>query len=148
MSVRKLISAEGESNGGIAREVITRQPVFDPQGMTVDAIDSLEWEESKDEIRKLRVLVIIIDGGPRKRGIQACEIQCLSGGYYVCEIERYDRLDFMTLDKIKKAGGTTTVIDDQRLRTNSPVLMHRIPQEKERRAWTEARGINSCRELS
>ena len=39
----------------------------------VDAIDHIEWEDSKDEIRELRTPVIIIDGGPRKGGIKACE---------------------------------------------------------------------------
>ena len=45
ISVRKLIRTKGESRGEINREVITRRPVFDPQGMTDDAVDNVEWDK-------------------------------------------------------------------------------------------------------
>ena len=40
------------------------------------------------------------------------------------------------------------MVDDRRLWTNSPVLMQRVLQEKDRKAWTTAKGNQSCRELS
>ena len=70
------------------------------------------------------------------------------GGCYVWKTEKFNRLDVMTLDNSRKAGGTQTTVDDQRLWTNSPPRRHRILQEQERRAWTAARGIEICRELS
>ena len=53
----------------------------------------------------------------------------------------------MTLDKIRRAGGTLTTVDDQRVWTNSPVLRHRMLQEQERRAWTAARGLKTFRAI-
>ena len=60
--------------------MLLHKPVFNPEGAMVDSIDSVEWEETKDELRELRTLVVHIDGGKPKRGIQICEIQALSGG--------------------------------------------------------------------
>ena len=108
--------------------------------MTVDSIDSVEWEDTKDEIRELKMPVIIVDKGPRRRGIQACEIQHMIGGYYVWETEKSNKLDVMTLDRIRRAGGTMMTVDNQRVWTNSPVLRHRVLQEQERRSWTAGRG--------
>ena len=148
VSVRKLIKTDGEARGEIAREVVTRRDVFDPKGAMVDAIDYVEWEETKEEIRELKMPVIMVDNGSRRRGIQACEIQHMLGGYYVWETEKSTKLDVMTLDKIKRAGGTLTTVDDQRVWTNSPVLRRRILQEQERRDWTAKKGIKTCREIS
>ena len=102
ISIRKLVRTEGESRGDITREVITKRPAFNPQGVPVDSIDSVEWEESKQEIRELKVLVIMIDGGSRRRGIQACEIQHMKGGYYVWETENSGRLDVMTSERMRR----------------------------------------------
>ena len=70
----KIIRTIGESRGEVTRSIITGRDVFNPEGAMVDAIDSVEWEETKDSIREERVPVIRIAGGNRKRGIQACEI--------------------------------------------------------------------------
>ena len=146
--VRKLVKTGEETRGELTREVIIRRDVHDPQGAMVDTIDHVEREDAKQEIRDLKMLVIVIDRRPRKRGIQACEIQNMLGRYYVCETQESSKLDIMTLDKIRSAGGTLTTVGDQRVWTNSPVLRHRILQEQERRAGTAARGIKTCRELS
>ena len=91
--------------------------------------------------------VIVVDNGPRRKGIQACEIQNMLGAYYVWETDKSSKLDIMTHDKVRRAGGTLTTVDDQRVWTNSPVLRDRMLQVQERRAWTAARGIKTCREL-
>ena len=149
-STRKLVKTGGESRGELTREVVTAEPMINSRGAMVDAIDHVTWDESKDEIRDLRTPVIISDGRPRKRGIQACEIQNMLGGYYVWQTKKSATLDVMTLDKIKRAGGTLTTVEDQGLRvwTNSPVLRHRMLLEKERRAWTQHRGISTRKELA
>ena len=113
----------------------------------VDAIDHVEWENSKDELRELRTPLVIIEGGPRGRGTQACEIRNMLGSFYVWQTGKSIALDVMTLNKAKRAGGTLTTIGDQRVWTNSPVLTHRILQEKERRACSQSRGISTRKEL-
>ena len=57
--------------------------VFYSYGAMVDAIDHVEWENSKDGLRELRMHVIIIEGWPRGRGTQTCEVQNMPGGFYV-----------------------------------------------------------------
>ena len=106
-------------------------------------MDSIEWEETKDEPRELRTPVIHIDGGNRKRGTQACEIQALSGGYFLWRTPKSATLDLMTLEKIKRIGGSHVTIGIHRVWANSDVIRRRIMEEKERRAWRESRGLKS-----
>ena len=61
------------------------------------------------------------------------------------ETGKSNAYDVMTLEKVKRAGGTLTSIEDRRVWTNSPVLVQRILQEKERRAWCQSRGIKTRR---
>ena len=56
-------------------------------------------------------------------------------------------LDVMTFNKAKRARGTLTTIWDHGVWTNCPVLTHRLLQEKERRAWSQSRGINTRKEI-
>ena len=79
----------------------------------VDSIDSVEWEETKDELRELRTPVIHIHGGSRKRGTQACEIQALAGEYFIWQTEKSNALDVMKLDRIKRIGGNHVTAEDQ-----------------------------------
>ena len=55
--VNKLVKTGGEARGDLTREVITRRDVRDPQGAMVDTIDHVEWEDAKEEIRELKMLV-------------------------------------------------------------------------------------------
>ena len=59
---------------------MTARQAFSPEGAIVDAINHVEQEKSKDEPRELRTPVTIIEGGPRRRGTQACEIQNMLTG--------------------------------------------------------------------
>ena len=45
----------------------------------------------------------------------------------------------MTLERIRRAGGTLVTIDDQRVWTKSEVLQHKVTIEKARRAWRRER---------
>ena len=116
---------------------ITARPAFNPEGAMVDVIDTIEWEDTKDDLREIRTSVIIIEGGPRGRGTQTCEIQNMLGGSYVWQTGKSTSLDVMTLNTVKKAAGTLMILGDQSEWANSPVLTHRIRQEKERRSWTQ-----------
>ena len=49
----------------------------------------------------------------------------------------------MTLEKIKRIGGSHVTIGNHRVWTNSDVIQRRIMEEKESRAWRDARGLKS-----
>ena len=142
---RKIMRAHGESQGEVSRTVHLHQPVLNSQGKMVDSIDSIEWEETKDELREIRTPVIHIDGGNRKRGTQICEIQALSGGYFLWQTPKSHNLDLMTHERIKRMGGNHVTIGDHRVWTNSNVIRRRIMEEKERRAWRTTRGLDTTR---
>ena len=142
---RKILRAHGESRGEVSKTVVLHKPFVNDEGKMVDSIDSIEWEETKDELRELRTPVIHIDGGNRKRGTQACEIQALSGGYFLWQTPKSRNLDLLTLDKIKRIGGSHVTIDDDRVWTNSDVIRRRIMEEKERRAWRTTKGLDTTR---
>ena len=139
----KILRTQGESRGEITKTILLHKLVINHENKMVDAIDSVEWEETKEELRELRTPVIHIDGGNRKRGTQACEIQALSGGYFLWKTEKSAALDLMTLEKIKRIGGSHLTIGNHRVWTNSDVIRRRIMEEKERRAWRDSRGLRS-----
>ena len=56
-------------------------------------------------------------------------------------------LDSVTRNKVRRAGGSETTIEGQRVCANSPELAHRILQEKARRGWGQSRAINTRKEL-
>ena len=110
---------------------MTARQVFNPVGAMVDAINHVEWEDSKDELMELRVPAVIMEGGPRGRGTQACEIQNMLGSFYMRQTGKPIAVDVMTLNKARRAGGTLKTIGDQRVWTKGSVFTHRILQEKE-----------------
>ena len=72
---------------------------------TADSIYSIDWEDMKDELRELMAQVMQINGGSRRRGTQACEVQSLAGEYFIWQTEWSGALDLMTLDKVKGIWG-------------------------------------------
>ena len=93
--------------------------MINPLGAAVDAVDHLEWEDSKDELRQLKTPVIITHEGLRRRGNRACEIQHMFGAYCVWQSGKPNALDVMTLHKVKRVGGTLAFVSGQRVSTNS-----------------------------
>lgn len=105
----------------------------------MDSIDSIEWDETKDELSEIRNPLIHIDGGIRERGTQACETRAPSGGYFQWQTPKSAALDLMTLEKNKGIGGSHVPTGNHRARTHSDMLRRRSLEEKERRAWRDER---------
>ena len=59
---RKILRTHWESTGEINKTLLLNRPVINHETKMVDSIDSIEWEETKDDLRKLRAPVIHIDG--------------------------------------------------------------------------------------
>ena len=51
--------------------------------MVVDAIDEVNRCEEKEKLRERIVPVVRFQGGCKRKGLQACEIQSLAGGYFL-----------------------------------------------------------------
>ena len=86
--------------------------------MDVDAVDEVEWQEMKEELREEKMQFLIIQGQNHKRAIQASKIQDLMGEYYIWETPKKGQ----TLDLIKKMnyiGGEGVVVGDTKVWTNS-----------------------------
>ena len=81
----------------------------------MDSVDTVDWEETKDEIRELRTPVIQIRGGSRKGGTQACEIQALAGQHLIRQTEKSSTLDLKTFDRIKRIKGDHASVGDHRI---------------------------------
>ena len=92
------------------RRLYTYRPVSNHEGTVVDSIGSVEWEETRHELRELRAPLVYIDGGSRKRGTHICEIQALSGGHFLWQVPMSSTLDLMTHEKIKRIGGNHVTI--------------------------------------
>ena len=68
-------------------------------------MQSILWPGKNDALRETKVLVIRIAGRSTQRGIQACEVQRLSGRYYLWETEKVDSLDSVISLKVRRVGG-------------------------------------------
>lgn len=114
--------------------------VRDPQGPMVDSIDEVEWIQEKDDIRKEKSSMIRIEGGNRRKGFPACEMQSLTGGHFMWDDEvRGD--DAPMIRKMKKIGAGQVRVGNRRLWTNSGVIIRKVMEEKERRKWRREKGI-------
>ena len=57
----------GESRREITKTIPLSKPVINHENKMVDAIDGIEWEETRKELREIKTLVIHIHGGNRER---------------------------------------------------------------------------------
>ena len=115
------MGAHGESRGEVARTVLVNKPIVNSEGKMLDSRDGVEWEQTKEEVREIRTLMIDIDAGSRSMGTQACEIQALSGGYSLWQTPSSSALD-LNLETILRR--------EDRVWTNSDLIRRRIMQEK------------------
>ena len=79
----KVMRGEGESRGDIIKDMEVGDSFVNQSGMRIDSIDEIGWAEEKQELRERKTPMIRISGGNRKRPLLACEIQELTGGYFM-----------------------------------------------------------------
>ena len=134
----KIIRSEGESRGTIVRDVRIPRDVREQDGSMVDSIDEVEWIQEKTEIRERKSPMIRIEGGNRKKGFLACEIQAMTGGHFMWEDEMRSS-DALMIKKMKEIDAGQVRIGERRIWTISRLVIDKVREEKERRTWRRSR---------
>ena len=123
------------------RNLDTGDAYRNAQEMMVDSIDEVEWISEKDLLKEERTPMLRIAGGNRSRGKMACEIQELTGGYFMWEDDVHSS-DATVTRRMKDIGGGQVKIGEKRIWSNSELILNRVKEEKERRQWRRSRGMS------
>ena len=79
----KIRRTEGESRGGIVKDIDMGSTFRNSMGQMVDSIDEVEWVNELEEVTAHKRPVIRMHGGKNGRAVKMCEVQHLTGGFYL-----------------------------------------------------------------
>ena len=139
----KINRREGEAQGEIAKTIDVDQKFAMRDGRMADHVEEMNWENAIDDLRSQKVPLLMVEGSDQDKGVLACQVQNLSGEYYVWTSPVRNQTP-STRRSMNRIGAPGVVIGGTKIWTNCKQIETRLRDEIGMRNWKKAQGLSDA----